>query len=1011
MAVKYLDNAGTQYLVNKIKAIDGKIPTESQITTMITTALNTYKEGIVTIVESLPQTGEEGKLYLMVDPSDSDVYIIYTWEENAFKRMGSKTFTLTVDSALSSTSTNPVQNKVIKTALDGKANSSHTHGSITNDGKLGTASRVVITGTDKKIGISTVTTTELGYLSGVTSAIQTQLNSKSATGHTHTAGDVAGLATVATTGSYNDLTDKPSINNATLTIQKNGSTVKTFTANASSNVTCNITVPTKTSELTNDSNFLTTSSSLNASKLTGTIDIARLPQGALERVITVADQTARFALTTSSVQLGDTVKQLDTGVMYVVVNESKLNSNDGYLEYTAGSASSVPWSGITSKPTEFTPSSHTHTKSEITDFPTNVSAFTNDSGYLTAHQSLSNYVTLNTAQEITNAKTFKDTSTARKLTSVEAGNVIPSSDKLISDIWQDKNGKELGRIYYSKTKGGNTALIMRAGDWFTSNEGVYTLDASGTNRRAELHLYSDSSGNCCIKPVGYFSATLKPLSSSVWLGESTNPFGRVYANAFEFCNAGLLPNTDVQTAEEHSIGFYGQNNTPLSYITFQKRPNLKDRIAVRVQTAVSAYKSYCFDATCFYPEASNNLDIGSTTNIFKNIYCNNYYKGTTAFGDIVTHNASEFLTSHQSLDSCLKNSVTNNQTIKSTAITRGTAPSSAQTFGIAFSDNNNKYIGNVYGTFATDKSTYVGLYAYKGTTTSNGDNAYLRVGYDASGNVYTSAPTPATADNSTQIATTAFVKAQGYLTSHQSLANYVTTNTDQSISGIKSHSKHISILGDYVGNESSTNGRSCLYLKANRDTDGKSGLYVTKFRQNVAQGSMGSSDVVFLSHDILENETRTNAGFVESYSNWTNNVPGGVSIYSTIATRNLGTSAKPWTNAYITNLNLNGNAFDPTSIDGIGTTRLLAYEPVSTGDHSNPAGTTKSGSALYDVRMDLSNANGSGIFDSSSSGTFGVTVDTNRTQSGTWKVLHYISVGVPYSGHRSFVIAMWVRIA
>lgn len=67
------------------------------------------------------------------------------------------------------------------------------------------------------------------------------------------------LATVATSGSYNDLSNKPTIptvNNATLTIQKNGSTVKTFTANASSNVTANITVPTKTSDLSNDSNFV-----------------------------------------------------------------------------------------------------------------------------------------------------------------------------------------------------------------------------------------------------------------------------------------------------------------------------------------------------------------------------------------------------------------------------------------------------------------------------------------------------------------------------------------------------------------------------------------------------------------------------------------------------------------------------------------------------------------------------------------------------------------------------------
>lgn len=61
-------------------------------------------------------------------------------------------------------------------------------------------------------------------------------------------------------GSYNDLTNKPTIptvNNASLIIQKNGTTVSTFTANASSNVTANITVPTKTSELTNNSGFLT----------------------------------------------------------------------------------------------------------------------------------------------------------------------------------------------------------------------------------------------------------------------------------------------------------------------------------------------------------------------------------------------------------------------------------------------------------------------------------------------------------------------------------------------------------------------------------------------------------------------------------------------------------------------------------------------------------------------------------------------------------------------------------
>ena len=48
---------------------------------------------------------------------------------------------------------------------------------------------------------------------------------------------------------YNNLNNKPTIptvNNATLTIQKNGTNVATFTANASSNVTANITVPNPT---------------------------------------------------------------------------------------------------------------------------------------------------------------------------------------------------------------------------------------------------------------------------------------------------------------------------------------------------------------------------------------------------------------------------------------------------------------------------------------------------------------------------------------------------------------------------------------------------------------------------------------------------------------------------------------------------------------------------------------------------------------------------------------------
>ena len=50
------------------------------------------------------------------------------------------------------------------------------------------------------------------------------------------------LATVATSGSYADLSNKPTIWNATITVQKNGTAVDTFTTNATSNKSINITM-------------------------------------------------------------------------------------------------------------------------------------------------------------------------------------------------------------------------------------------------------------------------------------------------------------------------------------------------------------------------------------------------------------------------------------------------------------------------------------------------------------------------------------------------------------------------------------------------------------------------------------------------------------------------------------------------------------------------------------------------------------------------------------------------
>lgn len=71
---------------------------------------------------------------------------------------------------------------------------------------------------------------------------------------------------------------------------------------------------------------------------TGTLPLSVLPQGALERLVKVNDKAARLALTTNQVQLGDSVLQMDTNTMYIVVDIDKLNSEDGYQEYAAGTA-------------------------------------------------------------------------------------------------------------------------------------------------------------------------------------------------------------------------------------------------------------------------------------------------------------------------------------------------------------------------------------------------------------------------------------------------------------------------------------------------------------------------------------------------------------------------------------------------------------------------------------------------------------------------------------------------
>ena len=96
---------------------------------------------------------------------------------------------------------------------------------------------------------------------------------------------------------------------------------------------------------------------------------------------------------------------------------------------------------------------------------------------------------------------------------------------------------------------------------------------------------------------------------------------------------------------------------------------------------------------------------------------------------------------------------------KDTGAAKGTKPSSNRwKLSYMFTDKNNVMYGGIENGYLTDRTNRVNMIVYPGTTTNTNTNAQIGVGFDSNGNWFTYAPTPASGDNSTKIATTEFVK-------------------------------------------------------------------------------------------------------------------------------------------------------------------------------------------------------------------------------------------------------------
>lgn len=146
----------------------------------------------------------------------------------------------------------------------------------------------------------------------------------------------------------------------------------------------------------------TTTGSIDATKLTGTVPLESIPKDAQAKIVQVDSDDARLALTTDDVQNNDVVVVVDTdgnaSSVYWVSDASKLGTDDAanaFTPFPAGVAAAVDWSGVQNKPETFPPSTHTHTTLEVTAITDNA-----DVHGLTAAD---NYSAASTVTGLTNA--------------------------------------------------------------------------------------------------------------------------------------------------------------------------------------------------------------------------------------------------------------------------------------------------------------------------------------------------------------------------------------------------------------------------------------------------------------------------------------------------------------------------------------------------------------------------------------------------------------------------------
>lgn len=298
----------------------------------------------------------------------------------------------------------------------------------------------------------------------------------------------------------------PTVNDATLTIQKNGATVATFTANSAQNATADISVPTKVSDITNDLNFVEEKDLSNVAFSGAYADITGAPYIPTKTSDLTNDSDfvsdANYVHTDNNftTALKDKLNGIATGAEVNV--QSDWNVTDTTSDAFIKNKPSIP-----TKTSDITNDSGFITSAAV---PTKTSDLTNDSGFITnqvnnlanyydqtAINSMFNALSVPTkTSDLTNDSGFLTsipTASASTLGGVKIGNGINvAADGTISAAisassdWNDITNKPTNVSYWTNDAGYITSAAVPTKTSDLDNDSGFVTSADVPTKTSDL---------------------------------------------------------------------------------------------------------------------------------------------------------------------------------------------------------------------------------------------------------------------------------------------------------------------------------------------------------------------------------------------------------------------------------------------------------------------------------------------------------------------------------------------